>query len=181
MYGMQACWLWKWFCFLFIRNGRYWNSFRSACLHTPNLKVITLTPYISFLIWFTFLGLYRRALQFIPLHQFPDYSWLLGMDHPRECRGVACGNPGNTENPESQDTCINMPISTHSSVLNLLDSSAHRSTPNRSPTVTTSSLSKFFICYLPLPNLSLSPCLALLFPMSSHLLSWPCYTLCTRQ
>jgi len=59
---------------------------------------------------------------------------LLGMDHLRWCRGVAGGNPGNPENPESQDTCINMPISTHSSVTNLLHSSAYRSTPTQTPT-----------------------------------------------
>ena len=59
---------------------------------------------------------------------------LLGMDHPRWCRGVAGGNPGNPENPESQDTCINMPISTHSSVPNLLNSSTHRSVPIQTPT-----------------------------------------------
>ena len=59
---------------------------------------------------------------------------LLGMDHPRWCRGVAGGNPGNPENPESRDTCINMPISTHSSVTNLLHSSAHRSAPTQTPT-----------------------------------------------
>jgi len=61
---------------------------------------------------------------------------LLGMDHPRWCRGVAGGNPGNPENPESRDTCINMPISTHSSVTNLLHSSAHRSAPTQTPTGT---------------------------------------------
>jgi len=59
---------------------------------------------------------------------------MLGMDHPRWCRGVAGGNPGNPENPESRDTCINMPISTHSSKTNLLHSSAYRSAPTQTPT-----------------------------------------------
>jgi len=36
--------------------------------------------------------------------------------------------------PESQGTCINMPISTHSSVRNLLNSSAYRFAPNQSLT-----------------------------------------------
>jgi len=63
-----------------------------------------------------------------------DNSEVLGMYHPRWCRGEAGGNPGNAENPESQDTCINMPISTHSSAPNLLDSSAHHSKPNQTPT-----------------------------------------------
>jgi len=62
-------------------------------------------------------------------------SSVLGMDHPRWCRGVAGGNPGNPENPESRDTCINMPISTHSSVTNLLHSSAYRSAPTQTPTL----------------------------------------------
>ena len=59
---------------------------------------------------------------------------MLGMDHPRWCRGVAGGNPGNPENPESRDTYINMPISTHSSETNLLHSSAYRSAPIQTPT-----------------------------------------------
>ena len=59
---------------------------------------------------------------------------VLGMDHPRWCRGVAGGNPWNPENPERQDTRINMPISTHSSVTNLLHSSAYRSAPTQTPT-----------------------------------------------
>jgi len=72
---------------------------------------------------------YRRTI--------PDGRGLLqvlGMDRPRWCRGVAGGNPGNPENPESRDTCINMPISTHSSVTNLLHSSAYRSAPTQTPT-----------------------------------------------
>ena len=53
------------------------------------------------------------------------------MDHPRD---HSRGNQGNAENPDSKDTCIYMLVSTHSSVLNLHNSSAYRSAPNQTPT-----------------------------------------------
>ena len=53
------------------------------------------------------------------------------MDHPRD---HSRGNQGNAENPDSKDTYIYMLVSTHSSVLNLHNSSAYRSAPNQTPT-----------------------------------------------
>ena len=53
------------------------------------------------------------------------WSRVLGMEHTqkhrRANRGVNRGNLGNAESPDSQGTRINMPVSTHSSVLNLLN------------------------------------------------------------
>ena len=59
---------------------------------------------------------------------------MLGMEHPRKYRGANRGNLGNAENPDSKDTSIYMLASSHSSVLNLLNSSADRSAPNQTPT-----------------------------------------------
>jgi len=88
----------------------------------------------SFLVLDVCLENYGESMQNVYLSLLHPSLILLGMDHPRWCRGVAGGNPGNPENPESQDTCINMPISTHSSVTNLLHSSAYRSAPTQTPT-----------------------------------------------
>ena len=56
---------------------------------------------------------------------------VLGIEHPRKYRGANCGNPGNAENPNSQDTSIYMLVSSHSSVLNPLNSSAYRFAPTK--------------------------------------------------
>ena len=42
---------------------------------------------------------------------------VLGTDHPWKYCGAASDNLGNAGNLDSQDTWINMPVSTHSSVL----------------------------------------------------------------
>jgi len=60
---------------------------------------------------------------------------LLGMEPPRKHRGAKRSNPGDAENPDSQDTSIYMVVSSHGSVLNLLNSSAYRSAPNQTPTL----------------------------------------------
>ena len=59
---------------------------------------------------------------------------MLGMEHPRKYRGANRANLG-AENPDSQDTSTYMLVSSHSSVLNLLNSSAYRFAPNQSPTL----------------------------------------------
>jgi len=61
--------------------------------------------------------------------------YLLGMEHPRKYHGANRGNLGNAENANSKDTCIYMLVSSHSSVLNLLNSSACRFAPNQTPTL----------------------------------------------
>ena len=56
------------------------------------------------------------------------------MKVPRKNRGGNRGNVGNADNPDSKDTCINMPISIHSSILNPHNYSAYRSEPDQTPT-----------------------------------------------
>ena len=85
---------------------------------------------------------------------------LLGMEHPFKHHRANRGNLGNAEKPDSQDTSIYMLVSSHSSVLNLLHSSAHRSAPIQTPTpISFSGGGKSFIsCVAVAPVLSCFSC-----------------------
>ena len=58
---------------------------------------------------------------------------MLGMEHQWKYHGATLGNLETAESPDNQDAGINMLVSTHSSVFNLLNSSAHCSMPNQTP------------------------------------------------